>query len=102
MHSRFTAFRTRLSKGLRLGSLVEDRMPVPQLLARVFLGGGRQAVRLLARGAAGMGSAPPPPPPCTATDSQGSGCTDGGGPHHPPRDGRKARPLGDGAPLTHL
>lgn len=39
---RFTALRTRLSSGLRLGSLVEERMPVPQLFASVFLaeGGG--------------------------------------------------------------
>lgn len=34
---RFTAFRTLLSKGFLLGSLVEERIPVPQLLARVFL-----------------------------------------------------------------
>lgn len=32
-----TACNTRLSSGLRLGSLVEERMPVPQLLARVLL-----------------------------------------------------------------
>lgn len=32
-----TALRTLLSKGFLLGSLVEDRIPVPQLLARVFL-----------------------------------------------------------------
>lgn len=38
---RFTAFRTRLSSGLRLGSLVDERMPVPQLLASVFLTEGR-------------------------------------------------------------
>ena len=38
---RFTAFRTRLSSGLRLGSLVDERMPVPQLLASVFLVEGR-------------------------------------------------------------
>lgn len=38
-HSHLTAWRTRLSSGLRLGSLVEERMPVPQLLASVFLGG---------------------------------------------------------------
>lgn len=36
-HSHLTAWRTRLSSGLRLGSLVEERMPVPQLLASVFL-----------------------------------------------------------------
>lgn len=43
---RFTALRTRLSRGLRLGSLVDERMPVPQLLASVFLaegGGGSEA-----------------------------------------------------------
>lgn len=34
---RFTAFRTLLSRGFLLGSLVEERIPVPQLLARVFL-----------------------------------------------------------------
>lgn len=34
-----TACRTLLSRGFRLGSLVEERMPVPQLLARVFLMG---------------------------------------------------------------
>lgn len=32
-----TACRTRLSSGFRLGSLVDERMPVPQLLARVLL-----------------------------------------------------------------
>lgn len=32
-----TVFNTRLSRGFRLGSLVEERIPVPQLLARVFL-----------------------------------------------------------------
>lgn len=36
-YSHLTACRTRLSSGLRLGSLVEERMPVPQLLASVFL-----------------------------------------------------------------
>lgn len=33
-----TAWSTRLSSGLRLGLLLEERMPVPQLLASVFLG----------------------------------------------------------------
>lgn len=33
----FTALRTLLSRGFLLGSLVEDRIPVPQLLASVFL-----------------------------------------------------------------
>lgn len=37
-----TALRTLLSKGFLLGSLVEDRIPVPQLLARVFLWGGQR------------------------------------------------------------
>lgn len=37
VHSHLTACRTLLSRGLRLGSLVDERMPVPQLLARVFL-----------------------------------------------------------------
>lgn len=37
--SHLTACRTLLSRGFRLGSLVEERMPVPQLLARVFLMG---------------------------------------------------------------
>ena len=32
-----TALSTRLSSGFLLGSLVEERMPVPQLLAKVFL-----------------------------------------------------------------
>lgn len=32
-----TALRTLLSRGFLLGSLVEERMPVPQLLAKVFL-----------------------------------------------------------------
>lgn len=32
-----TALRTLLSRGFLLGSLVEDRIPVPQLLASVFL-----------------------------------------------------------------
>lgn len=41
-HSHLTAWRTRLSSGLRLGSLVEERMPVPQLLASVFLGEGHR------------------------------------------------------------
>lgn len=35
-----TAWVTRLSSGLRLGLLLEKRMPVPQLLASVFLGEG--------------------------------------------------------------
>lgn len=35
--SHLTACSTLLSRGLRLGSLVDERMPVPQLLARVFL-----------------------------------------------------------------
>lgn len=35
--SHLTACSTRLSRGLRLGSLVEERMPVPQLFARVLL-----------------------------------------------------------------
>lgn len=35
--SHLTACSTLLSRGLRLGSLVDDRIPVPQLLARVFL-----------------------------------------------------------------
>lgn len=34
---RFTVFNTRLSRGFRLGSLVDERIPVPQLLAKVFL-----------------------------------------------------------------
>lgn len=34
---RLTALRTLLSRGFLLGSLVEERMPVPQLLAKVFL-----------------------------------------------------------------
>lgn len=34
---RLTVFNTRLSRGFLLGSLVEERIPVPQLLARVFL-----------------------------------------------------------------
>lgn len=37
-HSHLTAWSTRLSSGLRLGLLLEERMPVPQLLASVFLG----------------------------------------------------------------
>lgn len=37
VRSHLTACRTLLSRGLRLGSLVDERMPVPQLLARVFL-----------------------------------------------------------------
>lgn len=32
-----TEWRTRLSRGLRFGSFVEERIPVPQLLARVLL-----------------------------------------------------------------
>lgn len=36
---RLTALRTLLSRGFLLGSLVEERMPVPQLLAKVFLQG---------------------------------------------------------------
>ena len=44
-----TAWSTRLSSGLRLGLLLEERMPVPQLLASVFL------VR-----AQGRGVRPPP------------------------------------------
>lgn len=48
-HSHLTAWRTRLSSGLRLGLLLEERMPVPQLLASVFLG----------RGAWGGGVRPP-------------------------------------------
>lgn len=35
--SHLTACSTRLSRGLRLGSLVDERMPVPQLLASVLL-----------------------------------------------------------------
>lgn len=34
---RLTVFNTRLSRGFLLGSLVEERIPVPQLLAKVFL-----------------------------------------------------------------
>lgn len=37
VRSHLTAWSTLLSRGLRLGSLVDERMPVPQLLARVFL-----------------------------------------------------------------
>lgn len=96
MHSRFTAFRTRLSKGLRLGSLVEDRMPVPQLLARVFLGGGRQAVRLLARGAAGMGSAPPRLPLALPLIPRGRGALMGAGPTTLRETVGKQGPLGTG------
>lgn len=36
---RLTALRTLLSRGFLLGSLVEERIPVPQLLAKVFLQG---------------------------------------------------------------
>lgn len=36
-NSRFTAFKTLLSKGFLLGSLVEERIPVPQLFANVLL-----------------------------------------------------------------
>lgn len=39
-----TALRTLLSKGFLLGSLVEDRIPVPQLLARVFLWGRQKDI----------------------------------------------------------
>lgn len=37
MNLRLTALRTLLSRGFLLGSLVEERIPVPQLLAKVFL-----------------------------------------------------------------
>lgn len=40
---RLTVFSTRLSSGFLLGSLVEERIPVPQLLARVFLWKPQQA-----------------------------------------------------------
>ena len=63
---RFTAFRTRLSSGLRLGSLVDERMPVPQLLASVFLAGGQEGGQREAagwRGRTGTGS----PPACPAS-----------------------------------
>lgn len=36
MNLRLTALRTLLSRGFLLGSLVEERIPVPQLLAKVF------------------------------------------------------------------
>lgn len=42
---RLTALRTLLSRGFLLGSLVEDRIPVPQLLAKVFLQGYRVNTR---------------------------------------------------------
>lgn len=42
---RFTALRTLLSRGFLLGSLVEERIPVPQLLAKVFLQGYRVNTR---------------------------------------------------------
>lgn len=59
-HSHLTAWSTRLSSGLRLGSFVEERMPVPQLLASVFLGrgcGGRSGPC----GSEGMGQPAPTP-----------------------------------------
>lgn len=42
---RLTALRTLLSRGFLLGSLVEERIPVPQLLAKVFLQGYRVNTR---------------------------------------------------------
>lgn len=67
---RFTALRTRLSSGLRLGSLVDERMPVPQLLASVFLAEGqgeRQSEALQERaprpGASGATCPSPHPEP---------------------------------------
>lgn len=36
-HSRFTVLSMRLSSGLRFGSQLEERIPVPQLSASVFL-----------------------------------------------------------------
>lgn len=44
-NSHLTALRTLLSKGFLLGSLVEERIPVPQLLAKVFLQGTRTNTR---------------------------------------------------------
>lgn len=56
----FTAFRTRLSSGLRLGSLVDERMPVPQLLANVFLVEGWEGGRVRpARGGVSLSEGPP-------------------------------------------
>lgn len=45
MNLRLTALRTLLSRGFLLGSLVEERIPVPQLLAKVFLQGHRVNTR---------------------------------------------------------
>lgn len=44
--SRLTVFNTRLSSGFLLGSLVEERIPVPQLLASVFLWKPQQAKQM--------------------------------------------------------
>jgi hypothetical protein len=57
-HSHLTAWRTRLSSGLRLGSLVEERMPVPQLLASVFLGVEMGAEREVSTPSGGWGWRP--------------------------------------------
>lgn len=51
-----TALRTRLSRGFLLGSLVEDRIPVPQLLASVFL--QERQRKLLTSGAPGDSRCP--------------------------------------------
>lgn len=96
---RFTALRTRLSSGLRLGSLVEERMPVPQLFASVFLaeGGG---VSPWPQVTAGRGF----PLTCwmgatwshswTGAHSQGLGCSGGSRPvPSKSRGGEKGKPL---------